>query len=445
MFCQECGYRNINSGAGMFCEYCGARLENTTAAQPQPQPPRSAFEDSAYNQFGAIAIQKLRSVDLSKAKRLDQKTKSLLIGAAAGVAVLIALVIAGSALSNPKRTAKAYFESFVAGNYEKAYNYLSLPDSKFLNKQAFREYMKQENASALDIASYEIVDPYAGRSGVPPDESQIAKTYLVNYILRGESSQRHLTVNLVRQDKKKFLFFNNYKVGLDDLVVRDFVIYAPDGISLSFGGVPLAAQENTTGSYESLKVYAVGAAFKGKYMLRASSSLFEDLEMEIAMDRRDYEVLNELEVKESIRASIATNAYNVFAAMVQTALKQEELRSIENISGILTAGQEPLNAIQERYDNLTSHVSKDDGTGLKSVHFAGFDDETRNNTLDSDGRYRCDIALRYTYVKISKDWWTQELTQEDPSSERDGSARFAFAYEDGGWKIVSFDTYSLYY
>jgi len=440
MFCQECGHKNDDSSAGMFCDNCGAKLEVTTAKQ---QPSLSAFEDAAYNELGKKAVLKLKSVDLSKAKTMSKKTKKIIIAVAAAIAVLVALVITGSSITNPERIVKAYFESYVAGNYEKAYSYLSLPKSQFLTKQAFGEYMRQENFSNMDIASFEIVDPSKGRSG--NDSSQISKEYQVNYILRGESSQKRFTVSLVRQDKKQLLFYNSYKVGLDDLIVRDFIVYAPEGINLNFDDVALAQRDNTTDSYENLKMYVVDAAFRGNHTLAATSDLFEDIRAEISLSRSSYEVLNDFEVKESIRATIATNAYNVFVAMAQNALKKGELLSIENIANVLTSNSEQQRGIQERYDNLTSHVKKDDGTGLKSVSFKGSTDETYSSSLDRDGRYRCDVNFRYTYVKIYNDWWSGEAIEEASSGERDGSVRFYFAYEDGSWKIVSFDSYNLYY
>ena len=439
MFCQECGHKNEDSSAGMFCEGCGAKLEVTTKQQPS----LSAFDDSAYNQLGKIAVQKLRNVDLSKAKTMSKKTKKLIIAVAALVAVVIALAITGSAITNPERIVKAYFESYVAGNYEKAYSYLSLPKSQFLTKQAFGEHMRQENFSNMDIASYEIVDPNKGRSG--NDSRQISKEYQVNYILRGESSQKRFTVSLVRQDKKQLLFYNSYKVGLDDLIVRDYIIYAPEGINLSFDGVALTQRDNTTDSYENLKMYVVDAAFRGTHTLTATSDLFEDVTAEISLSRSSYEVLNDFEVKESIRATLATNSYNVFVAMVQSAIKKGELMSIENIANVLTSNPEQAKGIQERYINLASHVKKDDDTGLKSVSFKGSTDETYSSSLDRDGRYRCDVNFRYSYVKIYNDWWSGETREEASSGERDGSVRFYFAYEGGSWKIVSFDSYSLYY
>jgi len=440
MFCQECGHKNEDSSAGMFCESCGAKLEVTTKQQPS----LSVFDDSAYNQLGKIAVQRLRNVDLSKAKTMSKKTKKLIIIVAALVAAAVALVIAGSELTNPQRIVKAYFESYVAGNYEKAYSYLSLPKSQFLTKQAFSEHMRQENFSNMDIASYEIVNPNKGRSG--NDASQISKEYQVNYILRGESSQKRFTVSLVRQDKKQLLFYNSYKVGLDDLIVREYIIYAPDGINLTFDGVALTQRDNTTDSYENLKVYVVDAAFRGNHTLTATSDLFEDVTAEISLSRSSsYEVLNNFEVKESIRAKLATNTYNVFAAMVQSAVKKGEMMSIENIANILTTNPEQRKGIQERYINLASHVKMDDGTGLKSISFKSSRDETYSSSLDRDGRYRCDVSFKYSYVRIYNDWWSGEAIEEASSGERDGSVRFYFAYEDSAWKIVSFDSYSLYY
>lgn len=439
MFCQECGFKNEESKEGMFCESCGAKLEVTTKRSSS----LSAFEDPGSNPIGVDIVGKLKSIDFKKIKSLNKRAKTLIIIASSLLIVIVVLLGMGSAISSPERVVKAYFESYISADFEKAYSYLSFPESKFLNKQSFSDYMKRELVSAMDVANYEIIDPSDGRISV--DESQITKVYQIDYVLRGESSKKSLYVNLVLQDKNRFVFFKNYKIGLDDLIVRDYIVYAPEGVNLSFDGIALTQQPNITEYYPNLKMFVVDAAFRGKHILAASSELYEDNSQEVVLDGRGSFVLSELELKKDIRTALATNTYNVFVAMVQNAIKKGDLLAVENIADILTSNPEQLKRIQEQYNSLTSSVINDDGTGLKSVSFKSFSDKTYGNSLDQNGQYLCDIQFNYSYVKTIKDWWTDELTEESSSYERDGSVRFSFAFEEGKWKIVSFDSYNLYY
>lgn len=438
MFCQECGFNNVDSKEGVFCESCGAKLETTTKKQSV-----SAFEESGNSEIGLNLLRKVKEVDISKVKQLNKKAKALIVGVVALAVAVVALMLIGSNLSNPERIVKAYFESYASANYEKAYSFLSLPESKFLNKESYSKSMMQENVSAMDIASFEIINPNKGPN--VDNASQISMIYQINYILRGESTKRRFTVNLVQQDKRRFLFYKDYKVGLDNLVVRDFEIYAPDDINLLFDGVLLPSRENMTDSNDGLKAYVVDAAFKGKHSITATSELFKDISQEVSFDGRDSIVLNTFEVKDDIRTFLSQNTYNIFTSIVQAAIKKSELMSIDNISNILTSNPENLRKIQEQYQSLFSRVSNDDGTGLKSVTFNGFKDKTNSYSLNKEGQYVCDIEYKYTFTKITKDWGTETLTEQTSASEQVGTTRFCFAYEDGNWKIVSWDRFNLYY
>lgn len=368
-------------------------------------------------------------------KSLGKRAYLLLFSALLLIAVL---VVSGFLLSSPARVVRGYFESFAAGDYETAYAYLSAPDSPFISKEAFGDYMRQELAGNMDVANY-VIDRTSFR--------RLMQTYEVTYILQGESAEDSLRVELVRQRKKQLLFFNRYKVGVGGMVDRSCTVYAPEGIELSVDGIAVPESKNAVSEHAHMSAYTIPAIFRGRHRVAAKGDWFEEIADEWTLEGKSKEkTLFLLEVGEDTRAYLAENAYNVFTALVAGAVKGDKLTDIPGITGILTTNAEALGAMKETYRNLSGHVkSQYDGTGLKSVSFKSFRDDSESVYLDFDGRYVCAVSFNYTYVMQELDYATGKLTEEAFNNEREGAVRCAFAREDGGWRIVALEDYGLYF
>ena len=368
-------------------------------------------------------------------KSLDKRAYLILLSALLLVGVLVA---SGFLLSSPARVVRGYFESFSAGDYETAYAYLSAPDSPLINKEAFGEYMRQEMAGNMDVANY-VLERTAFR--------RLMQTYEVTYILQGESAEDDLRVELVRQRKKQLLVFNRYKVGVGGMVDRGYTIYAPEDIELSVDGIGIPASQSAASPYAHMSAYALPAIFRGRHQLTASGEWFDEITCEFfVLDGKEKSMnMYPLEISEDTRAYLAENAYNVFTALVAGAIQGEKLLDIPGINAIMTTNAEAFGAIKEAYRGLSDHVRNQyDGTGLKSISFKGSRDESESVFLNY-GQYVCDVAFTYTYAMQELDYATGKLTEEAFNNEREGTVRFAFAHEDGGWRIVALEEYGLYY
>ena|GEM_PF-4517917 len=420
MYCQECGHRNNNSGTDPYCEKCGIKLEDNSGRLRTPAPMQPANGQPKL------------------AKPVSQSAKVVIFSGIGLIVLVAALVVSGALLTSPQQVVKAYFESYAAGDYEKAYGCLSLPESPFITREAFNAYIQDQGADRMDVVNYEITSP--ARTSSP-----LVLPCTVGYVLQGKNRPELFPVDLVLQSKRQLLFFSQYKVGVGEMIARDYKIYAPGDISVFLDGIELAAEKLPGDQYSHMRCYTAGTVFKGKHQLKVTSGLYEDIEQELNIDAGDSITLDNLEVKEYAREIIAANAYNVFAAMVGSAVKQEALMAIPGIAEILTSHPGALGGIQEGYKSLCYQVRNEDGSGLKSVEFKGFEDISRSSTVNSEGLYVCSLEFGYTYVALELNRSTGKLTEEKFSYERVSTLSFSFAYEDNGWKVVSLDDFELYY
>ena len=420
MYCQECGHRNNNSGTDLYCENCGVKLEDNSGRLRAPAPIQIAGGQPR------------------PAKPVSKSAKVVVFSGIGLIMLIAALVVAGSFLSSPQRVVKAYFESYAAGDYEKAYGCLSLPESTFITREAFNAYLQNQGADRMDVVNYEITIPAR-------TSSSLVLPCVVRYVLQGKNKPELFPVDLVLQSKRQLLFFSQYKVGVGEMIAHDYRIYAPGDISVLLDGIELAAEKLPADQYGHMRCYTAGTVFKGKHQLIVTSGLYEDIKQDLIIDAGDPITLDNLEVKEYAREIIAANAYNVFAAMVSSAIKQEALMAIPGIAEILTSHPGALEGIQDAYKSLCYQVKNEDGSGLKSVEFKGFEDISSSSTVNSEGLYICNLEFGYTYVALELNRSTGKLTEEKFSYERVSTLSFSFAYENNGWKVVSLDDFELYY
>lgn len=432
MYCQECGKQNGRTA--LNCTNCGVKLEDNSNRLQKT-------ENQAVNDALQKALESAKKVNLSSIRKMSKKAKGALISVGALFLIVIVFFSVGSIITNPERTVKAYFESYMGGDFETAYNYLSLPDSDFLAKEYYSSYMQSE-IKEMAVSQYEIEgDNYYSEGSNA--EKAMTKYYSVSYLLTGESSPKSFNVTLVLQPKKKLLFFNHYKVASDNILVQNFNIYAPSNLTITVDGFTLPEKEHSENYYSDLKVYTIPYAFNGKHELSVSSDLFEQYTDTITLLGNDgTTTLNDLTLKESVKNEIAKQTENIFTSMCNSAIAGN---TFDKVTGDFTTDVEQLAEIQEQYKSLCERFKKDDGTGLKSIKFESFTDESYSSALSSDFRYQCRLNFDYSYVRLYKEWGSDEITEQNSNGTTGGSVRMTFAYESDTWKLYSFEYYSVYY
>jgi len=478
MYCQECGKDNQGASAGSYCEFCGTQLAASAVAKAPPKP--KGMGNIQMTSAGAAAISKLKSADVQaranaaaeKAKSgmsqfaaMSKKTKALVISA--GVLVVLAFVTLGvlTQLSSPKHIATAYFKAMAKGDYKAAFNYISLPKSEFVSKDSFIAYMSQQQANAIDYLKFSVSEQasnssrgigdifemaikgdlaeYQARKKEAKEQEKMLKNYRVSYTQTGSSSAGNMDIVVVKAG-------NKWRVGVDGILVQNYNVIAPLGMNLSMDGKVLSGREATDYDEEQLvgmAIYTVPVAIPGNHKFQYTSELYEDGEFSSRLDRSNETMYLtrdvDLELKAAVQEQMNQIAVKVYPAIVNAAISGQEIDSIEGIRAALTTDPEKLNGIKSRFDSLKSSVRRNDGTGLKSIAFKQI---VYNDSAYRNGVYQCEFDFSYSYVKLET-VWGQEGVQEVPSSsDRNDSGRFSFAYEDGAWKIISFDNgYSIYY
>ena len=427
MFCPECGKENEAGSA--HCANCGAALEDN---QPAPK---------------SLDLTALKAT-VDKVVQFVKERKVLLIPVAAIIVAVIVFCSVGSSISNPDRIVKGYVKNLIASNWSGAYKVLDLQESEFVSYEAYEAYQESHDSIYSEIKNYTVredrADSYDYAYGRPQEnrsaEDSLIKTYTVSYVTTGSSYEETFSVSLVKQDKKTMLFYPTYKVSASD-IVRSYSIHTIEGAAVSVNGVSLEGGDK--GDYSTV-TYKIPAAFPGTYDLVVSYPECEDREEEIYIGSySDSTRVDRFTLKEETKEELASATEDVFKSLCGSA--------ISGGSYSLNVKEAPSSNVSTNFESMVSQFRRDDGTGLKSVDFKSFTDNSYQSELGSDLTYQCRMNFSYDYVKLELPWDSEEITEVPSGYTRDGNVVITYVYaapsegESPEWLISSINNYRLTY
>lgn len=390
---------------------------------------------------------------LSKTKRLPKSVKILLILNLIFLFVVIVISVIASSLTSPKHIAKGYFNTIVDGDWNKMYSYFSLENSDFINQDSFIKMM--ENEINLEIENFEILKesslsyensflekyPFSKNYYKSSSDSDMIKTYVVNYILKGSASPQSETITLVKSSGKKFLFYPDYYVNVDNLIVSNFHVSVPKESTVYIDNIKLTEKmtspdDDYNYSDYNYDTYVVSKIFSGEHELKVEHPICDVYTEKIQINDSDYYsssyTVPELILNDSVRANLTNMTEDIYIQIVSSAL---EKKSFDTLNLACTSDPNQLAGIKESYDSLIKRLRDEDGTGYQSITFNAFTDNSSQIEFDASGTYFCDLEIEYDYVKILKDWYTDEYSELQSTYPSYSPIQFTYVYENNEWVI----------
>ena len=393
MFCSECGKEN-QKGA-KFCEDCGAELISN-ATEVKKSIPK---------------------------KPMDKKTKTL-IGIVSLIVILLIMgcVFLGSK-SNPTSIAKEYFLAYVNGDKDRLYKYLDVKDSGFTSKKIFKKVFEFEKK---DLLNYSVASEEKSGDG-------LTSKVKINYTLRGESTSKSVTINLVKDKKNKFLLFDNWKISNEtSALVTDYRVNVPKGSTVKFEGVTLDKkylQQDYSETYDS---YVIPQILKGKY--NVSVTLKNNLVLEGDTTVRNYgsSNLTNLNISDNEKAKIEKQLPNIISLLYQSAIEKKAFNDIRKNFEYDGAN---LNDLERAY-----------GLFMSSIGFSGLTKFTVTDAKVSrtkmSGSYITAVTkVNYEYT-VTKSLFGEEKTNTKKDST---TMYFDFDYVNGEYKLVDISSMPKYF
>lgn len=482
MFCEKCGA--VNEEDSRFCENCGFDLQISvqneqkfaapnyyTGSQPvatkiSPQQQVNYYEQQIPNNSSYPYPQAQK-----KPYKLSKKVKLIIAASTAFVILCTSFFAYGSASNDPKNLVKDYFLGMNSQNWEKTYDCIDIVKGEFTTKDLFVKMMKKqfENSPKQEILNYSVKEnnvakqvtdyynQYAQFAGNSSSQTQselektlgLIKSYTIIYTLKGSSSSQTVNINLIKQKGKSWLFYDNYKVTANDLVTQSYTVYAPKGAKLLLDDKEIGSQyivqnssESSNNSNTNYDTYKLTNVFLGQHIIKISTLYAKEYEKQITITNGSSSQFDNLELTEESLNEVFIKAEAITKLAYSSAI---EGKDFESIKSNFTKNESKLLSAKQAYQNFAANIKKTDGTGLKSIKFSGFSPKKDNKKTSSDFTYEANFSLQYTYVKLSRGWFSDTITEETIDTPRSESFTINFVYEDGKWVVGALENISIYY
>ncbi len=412
MFCGECGAKN-NPG-DLFCQECGKPL-----AQDQ-------IQNNAAN-----AVSQPR-------QPMSKKSKIIIAVIIAVAVVLGAGYKIGSDMTNPKAIVKDYVKAVFEGDSDRLYKYLELDgDKTFVSKAVFKEAMGDELGASDTISNYKITDVEYGENGLT------AKVKLV-YTEKESTSEKTDYINLVKEEEKKFLIFDSWKISdfsTDSMIVKDYEIKVNKGSIITFSGIKVDGKYlNKKESDSTYDVYVLPQVFNADATLKAKLSNGLELEDEVSPSKYYNSctlLFDEDNLTTESRNKLTTKSKEFLTTIYNNAIEGKQFSEIKTN---FEHGNLDLTNLETNYNSFVSDLA---GASSKLTSITFTDVSLYDVGLDENGNFEVELKVNYNYTVSYIDSWNDEV-KTHTSSDYDYPT-LVFAYDKGEFYLVDFDDLEDYF
>lgn len=466
MNCPECG--RVNNENNRFCIYCGADMNQN----------HHSYGESIVNakKIAKKTVSLTKEKEIPAAKSATQRVAPILKKYRVAIICVAAVVLAislffgiCSSLSKPERVVKQYFNAMIAGDYEKAYNYLNVGENEFITKESFIKYIKSSQIDYSNISDFEIKDIkdnsnnndhnsgslFENHGGFSYDEendennsenliTDFKKDFKVACVTSADETYQSFVISAYKQDKNFMLFFPSYKVAAKELI-GNYSIIAPSDFVVKVDGIKLNGKP--TGDSDTLGlVYSTGSIFRGEHELTLEHPLIETYKDTIyigdsSYDDDDIASISSLRMNPTAKKEVFETGKALLNKLINGALAG---KAFDSLKIDCVNNNEQLDKIRDAYESFSRNIKSSDGkTGLQKVTITNVTDRSEQKNISSEAFYTCKLEYEYKYVRTYEDYWDDEIVSTDGQSI--SQSYLVFKYENGKWLLYNIDKIILSY
>ena len=416
----------------------GNQQNNQQMPQGQPQMAgqnqQNPYQANGYQQQG----QQMNATP-KKPFKLPKFVIPVAIAAVVVIAAVVSFVVIGNNATDYKKTATKYVKAVETGDWDTAYDMLNLPSGEFITKDAFKS--ANADKGKKEIASIQADNKYHTATG------DMTKQVVVDYTYKtgGSDSQN---VTLEKKNSNYMLFFKQYQISSEDVVVKDIEVKVPVNTKLQINGVEVSDSYKTEGgkssySAKSYTYYKIPYLINGQNKFKVTGDLIDDLEKTVDVDYDEdnvYVSLDEVNVKESIVSAVKTQAQNDLKTITEAGINNKPFSDISSLC--LSSAQSTLSST---YKN---DVVNDFHSSFKDVTAISLSDVKVTVSKDD---YEIDSDDGLPYIKVSLSYsMSGKYKYSFDGKEEDGTGKasnesITYKYDNGKWLISKmYLYYSIY-
>ncbi len=322
-----------------------------------------------------------------------------------------------------------FYECFLNESYAALFKSAGVEESKFISTTAFTQMM-------VNDYGYEETEKYS--IGKVVQSGNYAKA-TVAFVDSETIETVKWDLKLEKSKDKKYVFFNEWQVNIDDFIIEDVKITAPEEVEVIIDDINITTEDieevDKTVDQETGKVtYTIGRMFKGTHAVLFVGKHTEpesyittfDEEHKLYSCRNGVLVSSHKDMMSGVAKNIIVEMYNSAFTGAGTTQLLTMFAATEEVSGI----------VDSKYKAMVDAINKDDGTTLISIDITDY-------SIMFD-RYNFDEKT------VAKFYYTASYTAKSERTLNDGvrdtyegtvtaEAYVTFEFVDEKWQAVNIE------
>ena len=298
-----------------------------------------------------------------------KKRKSSLkqLGGSLGLLALAGCIGIGLGLyktNGTKKYAVEAYDYYKESNWVALYKYTELKDDSFINEYFF-EQLANEKYGQVDEGTLKLGD--IEKNGNKAD---------VNcYYKDSQGEKVDCSFTMIKKPNKNYLFFNEWKLDISELIAEKCKVVAPQGVALYVDGIELTVDNSRVGynSVTGLLEYEIPRIFKGDHTVIAKQDMLNPTETVISWNENSCEYIvdtSAFTLVEGVQTYVKSCTENIVQLMYKNIFEETLLTGLESYILNDAAAKASFTAT---YDKMLAAIQPDDGSTLNSISITGFD------------------------------------------------------------------------
>lgn len=369
---------------------------------------------------------------MEKIKKFFKKKRKTILSLAGSLAMLlvaggIGVFVALYQNFSPDKYMKEFYDCFLNESYAAMYKSAGVEESEFINLNSFTQMM-------VNDLGYEETDKY-NISDLAKDGEMVKST--ISFVDSETEETVEWDLKLEKSKDKKYLFFNEWQVNLDEFIVEDINIVAATEVEVLIDDANITSEEiegvsKTIDEETGMVTYVIDRMFAGSHTIIFMGTHTET-ESVIATfnQKRKYYAFREGVLKAEEQETMNSSVKNIVVEMYNSVFSAA---GAENLLTMFSTKSGVSYNVVNTYSQLARDVNKEDGSVLNSIDITDysvtFEPYKFNSTVD--------VKFKYTASFTAKG----ERTIADGVRDRyegvaNGEAVVTYEYIDGTWQAVN--------
>ena len=322
-----------------------------------------------------------------KIKNFFKKRKASLKQLAGSLMLLLMAGSVGVGLglyetNGTKKYAMEAYDYYKDNNWVALYNYAELKDDDFVNEYFFEQLANNKygmvDENTLELGSIDKKDD---------------KAIVGSYYKDSQGNKIDCQFVMVKKPTKKYIFFDEWKLDISDLIVSKCKIVAPEGLAIYVDGVELTSNNSIigyNGTHEMLE-YVIPKIFKGEHTIFAKQDMLEVTEAVVTWNENGGEYViddSTFDIVEGVKTHIKSSSEMIIQLMYKNVFEETGVAGLDTY---MLNSDDTKAVFTATYDKILAAIQPEDGSTLNSLSITGFD----NHKIEYSHPYKALVSVDF--------------------------------------------------